>query len=368
VPVSVADLAKYYADTSPPKNDSLANLEARLEALSSPSYRSPFTFEPSSLPPPAALAFGPYASVGDTLKPPTVPDVASLYPLHRTIGLTTPGATTVSELFAQRYGAPSSSLRQQLAETRGLVTGSSGIGRFLYTSEGAIGGALETLRLQLKKFGLFAGGLAAGLEKTLNALRGVRPLDPYGNPVPLHNVWLYVLASRAYRGDYVARAAFLDEIGADESADNVYHLDGLLRPTFDSAPQDLGGRRCAWEQLAPEKARRQLLRRLRDLKDEDGRVRGVILPWEDEQGEEPAGEEDLALFALEENELHQARQEKLRSAFNALPERRLQVAKFRAEGLTAEQIGMQLGISSSSVRTHMQHLRQDETLRRLRRQ
>jgi hypothetical protein len=41
VAVSVADLVNYYADAPPPKNDSLADLEARLEALVSPATGVP---------------------------------------------------------------------------------------------------------------------------------------------------------------------------------------------------------------------------------------------------------------------------------------------------------------------------------------
>jgi hypothetical protein len=134
VPVSVADLVKYYADAPPPRNDSLADLEARLEALISPAYRSLFKFEPASLSPLVAGTFGtpkygylgPYTSVADALKPPPVPDVASLYPLHRAAGLTKSEATTIPELFAQRYGGSSSPLWKQLAETRRLLSGSSG--------------------------------------------------------------------------------------------------------------------------------------------------------------------------------------------------------------------------------------------------
>ncbi len=125
MPVSVADLVKFYAYTTPQKTDSLADLEARLEALISPSYRNPFKSAPSYLPSLAAGSFGPHASVADALKPPTFADVASLHPLHRVAGPATVGGTTVSELFAQRYGASASPLWTQLAETRRLLSGSS---------------------------------------------------------------------------------------------------------------------------------------------------------------------------------------------------------------------------------------------------
>ena len=126
MPASVAALVKYYADNPPPKNDSLADLEARLEALISPNYRNPFKSAPAYLASLAAGTFGPHASVADALKPPTFPDGASLHPFHRVVGPATIRATTVSELFAQRYGAASSPLRTQVAETHRLFSGSSG--------------------------------------------------------------------------------------------------------------------------------------------------------------------------------------------------------------------------------------------------
>ena len=134
MPVSVSDLVKYYADEPPPKNDSLADLEARLETLASPGYRTHFKFKPSSLSSLAAGAFGrpkydqlgQYTSVTADLKVPTAPDVTSLYPLHRVVGPATARTTTVSELFAQRYGASSRPFWTQLAETHRLLSGSSG--------------------------------------------------------------------------------------------------------------------------------------------------------------------------------------------------------------------------------------------------
>jgi DNA-binding CsgD family transcriptional regulator len=187
VPVSVADLAKYYADTPPPKNDSLANLEARLEALSSASYRSPFKFEPSSLASLAGEAFGtpkygqlsPYTSVADVLKAPSVPNVASLYPLHRAAGLTTPGATTVSELFAQRYGTQSNPLSEALVKRYGTSPGVTGVGKFLYDGGNALDQALETLRQQLEKFGMFMQYAPLALQNIQRTLEAIRLRPPF---------------------------------------------------------------------------------------------------------------------------------------------------------------------------------------------
>ena len=179
MPVSVADLAKYYADNPPPKEDSLADLEARLEALISPSYRNPFKFEPFSLPSLMAGALGTskysqlgsFSSVADVLKPPTVPGVTSLYPIHRAAALGTPRVPTISDLFAQRYGAPSSPIWEHLAETRRLVAGSSGATKFLYGGGNALSQALETLRPQLEKFGMFMQNTAVGLQSAETGIR-----------------------------------------------------------------------------------------------------------------------------------------------------------------------------------------------------
>jgi DNA-binding CsgD family transcriptional regulator len=125
VPVSVADLVKHYADEPPPKNDTLADLEARLEVLIYPTYRSPFGFEPSSLSTLVAGAVGPYTSAATVLKSPTIPAVASLYPIHRTTTSSSPRVMTISDLFAQRYGASASPIWKQLDETRRLLSGLS---------------------------------------------------------------------------------------------------------------------------------------------------------------------------------------------------------------------------------------------------
>jgi hypothetical protein len=106
VAVSVADLVNYYADAPPPKNDSLADLEARLEALTSPGYRSPFKFATTSLPSIAAGAFGTtkydtlgrYTSFTNTLKLSTVADIASPFPLHHSALSTKPWAASLSGL------------------------------------------------------------------------------------------------------------------------------------------------------------------------------------------------------------------------------------------------------------------------------
>ena len=224
MPVSVADLAKYYADNPPPKEDSLADLEARLEALISPSYRNPFKFEPFSLPSRVAGALGTskysqlgsFTSVADVLKPPTVPGVTSLYPIHRAAALGTPRVPTISDLFAQRYGAPSSPIWEHLAETRRLVAGSSGATKFLYGGGNALSQALETLRPQLEKFRMFTQNAALGpqnIQRTLEAIR-LRPPFLYD----ALDAWEAFL-----EGDIEALDRFIvDHLG--KRADNRTHL------------------------------------------------------------------------------------------------------------------------------------------------
>ncbi len=203
MPVSVADLAKYYADTAPPKNDSLANLEARLEALTSPSYRNPLKFEPS-LPHLAAEAFGTtkygplgqYTFVATALKVPVVPDVASLYPLHRVAGPSTPGATTVSELFAQRYGAPSSPLWTQLAERHGFSPGLIGSGNFLYETEDFFSKTLE-------KWGI------RSLEETarwwIDALGSTQPAELHPLELAADEALSHLMAGRRKKVEHFLR-------------------------------------------------------------------------------------------------------------------------------------------------------------------
>ncbi len=359
--VSVADLVKFYADTPPPKSDSLADLEARLEALSSPGYRSPFKFEPPSLSPLAAGAFGTpkygqlnaYTSVADALKAPTVPDVASLYPLHRVAGPATPGAITVSELFEQRTRASSRPLWEQLAERHGPAAGPVGFGKFLYDSGNALGRAMEALRPQLERFGMFVGGLATGIETALYVLRTGLPRDPYGNPVPPHNAGLYVLARGAYRGDWEAEAQFLNEIGADGALDSDLYLEKLLRPTFEPDRLDL---RVSWEQRDPRAARRWLKKRLGEIKRGDGDKTRLLLPYE--AGDEQAQTE---LLAFADAEAARARDTEIRSI---LPERQYQVLMLMAEERKQAEIAEELGIGISTVKTHAGRLRNNPDLLR----
>jgi hypothetical protein len=186
------------------------------------------------------------------------------------------------------------------------------------------------------------------------------PLDPYGQPVPQWNIRLYQLAWRAYETEnWTARAAFLDEIGADDSPDNVLFIDALLRPTFKPTPQDLGGRREAWEQEGPENARDWLRKRLGDIKLEDGREKHVLLPYEEDMH---AGGAEIEIANFIEAEREKAREAEMR---DVLPERQYQVLMLLAESYKQREIAEQLGIGLPAVKTHAWRLRRNPNLLRI---
>ena len=94
------------------------------------------------------------------------------------------------------------------------------------------------------------------------------PRDSERRPIPPWNLRLYFLAWTAYRlDDYGALARFLDEIGADESPDNVLFVQDLLAPTFDPKRPD---RRLDWWLLDPDEARRALRKRLKSIRSDGG--------------------------------------------------------------------------------------------------
>jgi hypothetical protein len=184
--------------------------------------------------------------------------------------------------------------------------------------------------------------------------------DPYGNFVPFWNVRLYRLAQSAYEGDYVARARFLDVIGADDSSDNVLMIEELLKPTFD--PQRLD-RRVAWEQMDPLGARRWLGRRLDGLK---------LSAWKEEQvrknGEQPYEEDsqvveaitsdvpELEFVEFELREDERALYEQLRGV---LPEQQYWFCWYRAQDLTYEEIAARMGVAPGTVKSHAYFLRRN---------
>jgi len=196
------------------------------------------------------------------------------------------------------------------------------------------------------------GEVFAWLRREIERIEWL-PRDPYGDPVPFWNVRFYRLAQAAYEGDYMARARFLDVIGADGSPENVLMIEDLLKPTFD--PQRLD-RRVAWEQMDPLGARRWLRRRLDGLK---------LSAWKEEQvrknGEQPyEGESqvveaitsdvpELAFVEFEHREDERTLYEQLRGV---LPEQQYWFCWYRALGLKYEEIAAKMGIGLSTVKTH----------------
>ena len=211
------------------------------------------------------------------------------------------------------------------------------------------------------------------------------PQDPYGELVPGWNVELYRLAQAAYEDDYLATVQFLDEIGADYSADNVLFIQDLLGPTFDPKRLD---RRDKWEQREPADARRWLRKRLQDLQkacrdkhelpyeenpDEENTAPALITPsmtaelmnpdsgWDRKptyvNGATPSA---MAEFIKQERERSLPRQLQA-----ALPERQYQVLWCLAEGMKYEEISYRLGIGVSTVKTHVRYLRQKPGLKAL---
>lgn len=337
---TVADLVKFYADAPPPKKDSLADLEAHLDALRNPGYRNPVQSKPRSLKPPGVgpyEALGTYASVAEALKPPAI-NVPSPYQAHHTTGLVLPEPTRLSEMLARKYG-------QSPALT--------GAAKFLYDAGETLNRTMEAWRPQLEKFGMFVGGLATTIENALYVLRSAGPRDPYGNPVPLHNAGLYVLAQGAYRGDWEAEAQFLNEIGADGALDSDLYLQELLRPTFAPARLDL---RVSWEQRDPRAARRWLKKRLGEIKRGDEGKTRLLLPHEG--GDEQAQTE---LLAFADAEAARARDAEIRSI---LPERQYQILMLLAEERKQVEIAEELGIGISTVKTHAGRLRNNPDLRK----
>jgi len=225
----------------------------------------------------------------------------------------------------------------------------------------------------------------AGASEWLRELMEQWPRDPYGELVPDWNVGLYRLARSAYEGDYVAKARFLNEIGADGSADNVLFIQDLLRPTFDPDRLD---RRDAWEQREPSDARRWLRKRLSEHR--NGGIDKHELPYEENANEERPGSAHVThsmsaelmnpngAWDREPTYLNGAtpsamaefmKQERAKSLPRQLqvmlPERQYQVLLCLAEGMIYEEIAYRLGIGVSTVKTHVRSLRQKHELKAL---
>jgi DNA-binding CsgD family transcriptional regulator len=226
---------------------------------------------------------------------------------------------------------------------------------------------------QHTKFGTFTG------------LVGQWPQDPYGELVPGWNVELYRLAQAAYEDDYLATVQFLDEIGADYSADNVLFIQDLLGPTFDPKRLD---RRDKWEQREPADARRWLRKRLGEHR--SGGKDKHELPYDENPDEENTGPALITPSMLAElmnpdgdwdrkpTHVNGAtpsamaefmKQERVRSLSRQLqamlPERQYQVLLCLAEGMIYKEIAYRLGIGVSTVKTHVRYLRQKPDLKAL---
>jgi DNA-binding CsgD family transcriptional regulator len=264
------------------------------------------------------------------------------------------------------------------------------------TFQTALGSLVERLLAPMRQmaiaFSEWIDKLMAGWRRRLSgAFEWLRelirqwPRDPYGELVPVWNVRLYRLAQAAYRGNYVARARFLNEIGADESADNVLFIQDLLQPTFDPNRLD---RRDAWEQRKPSDARRWLRKRLSEHRnggkdkhelpyeenpDEENPGRALITPSMSAELMNPDGAWDreptyvngatpsaMAEFMKQERE-----RSRLRQLQAMLPERQYQVLLCLADGMIYEEIAYHLGIGVSTVKTHVRYLRQKHDLKAL---
>ena len=217
------------------------------------------------------------------------------------------------------------------------------------TLRSGMAGAVEALRT-------LGRGIAQGIE-WLDRI--FYPLDPYGRPVPRWNVDLYLLARRAYSGDWKARAAFLDEIKADSSPDNVLMIETVLDPTFASQRSDI---RTRWEQKPPEEARSTLKSLLEGHKKRPGleekdlkkgeyvyeHSRQVLTPSELETVER---QEDERLF-----------REQLQTV---LPERQLMFCWLRSQGMKHKEIAAEMGISTSTSKTYNWLAKNNPNLREL---
>ena len=186
------------------------------------------------------------------------------------------------------------------------------------------------------------------------------PRDPYGELVPVWNVWLYRLAQAAYEGDYVAGARFLNEIEADGSPDNVLMIGELLKPTFDPERPD---RRVNWEQMDPVGARRWLRGRLNGLR---------LSAWKEEQerknGEQPYEEESQVVQAITsdvpelefvEFELREDERTLYEQLRGVLPEQQYWFCWYRAQGLKYEEIAARMGVAPGTVKAHAYTLRRN---------
>lgn len=201
------------------------------------------------------------------------------------------------------------------------------------------------------------GGLLGGAFEQLRRAMGRWPRDPDGELVPAWNARLYRLAQAAYdENDYVAQARFLNEIGADESADNVLFIRELLAPTFNPKRPD---RRTEWWHRGPTEARDWLKKRLKDRSQEE---RNGCWDYYDEEDRSMARVAPSAPGA-ELEFLEEERRALLQRELNLMiSERQRQVLVRVAEGLKYEDIAAELGIGLSTVKTYVGRVRKNPKL------
>jgi len=207
-------------------------------------------------------------------------------------------------------------------------------------------------------FQVLGGSIIRGLD-WLERHLPAGPLNPYGRPVPRWNVDLYRLAGQAYLGNWKAGATFLNEIGADDSPDNVLLIERLLEPTFTPRRSDL---RVRWEQETPEEARRRLRELLKDHK------RRRLLDAADVKKGEYVYEHSRQALVFDEQAgvIQQVDEQNFYEQLqSALPEQQLMFCWLRSQGKKYEEIAAEMGIGISSVKTHARQVKNNPNFREM---
>jgi hypothetical protein len=213
--------------------------------------------------------------------------------------------------------------------------------------------AVAELGAGLRTLGITIGRGLNWLDRHLP--RG--PLDPYGHPVPLWNVQLYLLAQRAYQGDYRARAVFLNEIEADSSPDNILLVGPLLEPTFNPIRKDL---RTCWEQEPPEQARRKLRDLLAGFGKRDGAEERSL-----KKGEYAYEHSRRILTPSEFADIEQYEDERILYEWLSavLPEQQFMFCWYRSQGMKYKEIAAEMGIGLNTVKTYARLAKNNPNLR-----
>ncbi|MGI8858795.1 MAG: sigma factor-like helix-turn-helix DNA-binding protein [Rubrobacteraceae bacterium] len=233
----------------------------------------------------------------------------------------------------------------------------------------AVGSLTSLMSRYAETWQRLSGGVAswdrpfAGVFERLRRALELAPRDSDGEPVSPWNAGLYRLARAAYYGgNYAILARFLDEIGADGSADNVLKIQDLLRPAFEPRRSD---RRVEWWRMDPREARNWLNERLRGRNIEvhkeeklrrkrepsyDGMDRSMVRYGTHEVAAE------AEYFRMEREAMLQ---HQLGSVFS---ERQCEVLTLIALGWKYELIAEYMGIGVSTVKTHVHRTRKHPEL------